>query len=179
MKRLMKLSAVAIAVVILAFVSLTVDGYAQNGNQEEDHGKRFVDENGDGYNDNAPDHDGDGIPNGQDPDWTKPQDGTGNKFGQKSGRLWNNKGRGFIDVDGDGICDRFQDADNDGIPNCQDSDWVRPQDGTGKKFGHQGDTHTGRRGYGFRGNGSGTGNTTGVCDGTGSKGMRNQPKSSK
>ena len=27
------------------------------------HGKGFVDADGDGYNDNAPDHDGDGIPN--------------------------------------------------------------------------------------------------------------------
>ena len=30
----------------------------------------FVDENGDGINDLARDADGDGIPNGQDPDWT-------------------------------------------------------------------------------------------------------------
>ena len=29
----------------------------------------FRDEDGDGFNDNAPDHDGDGIPNGLDPDW--------------------------------------------------------------------------------------------------------------
>lgn len=33
------------------------------------HGYRFVDNNGDGYNDNAPDHDGDGIPNGLDSDY--------------------------------------------------------------------------------------------------------------
>lgn len=37
----------------------------------------FVDEDGDGFNDLAPDHDGDGIPNGLDPDWIKPEDGTG------------------------------------------------------------------------------------------------------
>lgn len=37
----------------------------------------YVDENGDGICDFARDHDNDGIPNGQDPDWTKPQDGTG------------------------------------------------------------------------------------------------------
>ncbi|MCK7471609.1 MAG: hypothetical protein MZU95_13200 [Desulfomicrobium escambiense] len=37
----------------------------------------FVDENGDGINDLAKDADGDGIPNGQDPDWVKPADGTG------------------------------------------------------------------------------------------------------
>jgi hypothetical protein len=41
-------------------------------------GKNFVDLNGDGINDNAPDADGDGIPNGLDPDWIKnAQDGTG------------------------------------------------------------------------------------------------------
>ncbi|OGD17635.1 MAG: hypothetical protein A2V76_04265 [Candidatus Aminicenantes bacterium RBG_16_63_14] len=40
---------------------------------------RFIDENGDGICDVARDHDGDGIPNGQDPDWTKPLDGTGYK----------------------------------------------------------------------------------------------------
>ncbi len=37
----------------------------------------FVDENGDGINDFARDHDNDGIPNCQDPDWTPPEDGSG------------------------------------------------------------------------------------------------------
>lgn len=37
----------------------------------------FVDENGDGINDFARDHDNDGIPNCQDPDWTRPEDGSG------------------------------------------------------------------------------------------------------
>jgi hypothetical protein len=41
-------------------------------------GKKFVDVDGDGINDNAPDHDNDGIPNGLDPDWVKyAQDGDG------------------------------------------------------------------------------------------------------
>jgi hypothetical protein len=34
-------------------------------------GKHFVDKNGDGYNDNAPDTDGDGIPNCLDSDFKK------------------------------------------------------------------------------------------------------------
>jgi hypothetical protein len=37
----------------------------------------FVDENCDGINDFARDHDNDGIPNCQDPDWTAPEDGSG------------------------------------------------------------------------------------------------------
>lgn len=48
-------------------------------------GRGFVDENGDGINDLAPDFDGDGIPNGQDPDWVKnKRDGTGYKHGLQS-----------------------------------------------------------------------------------------------
>jgi len=46
----------------------------------------FVDEDGDGINDRAKDADGDGIPNGQDPDWTKPADGTGYKAQSKIGQ---------------------------------------------------------------------------------------------
>ena len=57
----------------------------QNQNKKESN-QKFVDLDGDGFNDNAPDHDGDGIPNGLDPDWQKQQ----NKF---------------VDLDGDGIND--------------------------------------------------------------------------
>lgn len=35
----------------------------------------FIDEDGDGFNDLAPDADGDGIPNGLDEDYVPPQDG--------------------------------------------------------------------------------------------------------
>ncbi|MCB2198718.1 hypothetical protein KQI63_04890 [bacterium] len=74
------------------------------------HGPRFVDENGDGFNDLAPDHDGDGIPNGQDADYTKPQDGSGTqqgiRGGQGRGRGLGQRGPlGFVDANGDGICD--------------------------------------------------------------------------
>lgn len=46
---------------------------------------------------------------------------------------------GFIDENADGINDLARDADNDGIPNCIDPDWVRPQDGTGymNRFGYK------------------------------------------
>lgn len=39
-------------------------------NAQTFYGTNFVDENGDGYNDNAPDADGDGIPNYADEDYT-------------------------------------------------------------------------------------------------------------
>ena len=51
------------------------------------HGRGFMDENGDGINDRAPDHDGDGIPNCQDPEWSgKKRDGTGYKHGNRLGQ---------------------------------------------------------------------------------------------
>ncbi|MCK5852999.1 hypothetical protein KAH27_08235 [bacterium] len=62
------------------------------------HGQNFVDKDGDGYNDNAPDHDGDGIPNGLDPDWQKIQKGK--------------KKHKFVDIDGDGINDNIQENTN-------------------------------------------------------------------
>jgi len=45
----------------------------------------FVDENGDGFNDLAPDADGDGIPNGIDEDYVRSMDGSGNGFGPGTG----------------------------------------------------------------------------------------------
>lgn len=87
---------------------------AQDQTPPMKHGPGFVDKNGDGYNDYAPDHDGDGIPNGVDPDYTGP-------------RLRGGRGMaGFVDADGDGINDRMQDWDGDGIANCQDPDWQGP-----------------------------------------------------
>jgi hypothetical protein len=82
---------------------------------------RFQDQNGDGINDVQRDHDNDGVPNCQDPDWTPPEDGTGykNRFGQggsqgqfggrmafHGGRTWTNTSfrmgqRGL----GGGVCD--------------------------------------------------------------------------
>jgi hypothetical protein len=43
---------------------------------------------------------------------------------------------GFVDEDCDGINDLARDSDNDGIPNCLDPDWVRPQDGKGFQSKH-------------------------------------------
>lgn len=54
---------------------------------------QFIDENGDGINDNFRDADGDGIPNYLDPDWVKPEDGTGyqTKHQYKRGNRFNNQ----------------------------------------------------------------------------------------
>ena len=97
----------------------------------------------------------------------------------------------FVDENGDGICDVFRDHDNDGIPNRQDPDWNRPQDGSGFKNGQgaqnaqnrlgnrnafkgaNGQAFRGANGQNFsnrsfRNNSGGLGN--GVCDLTGPKG---------
>ena len=73
----------------------------------------FRDENGDGICDGFRDHDNDGIPNGQDPDWTRPQDGKGNenRFGGKnefrSGYTWDKQSfRQNRSSRGNGICDQ-------------------------------------------------------------------------
>ncbi len=77
----------------------------------------------------------------------------------------------FVDENGDGICDfanDFRDHDNDGIPNGQDSDWTRSQDGKGYRGSN------GRRGSSARFGGmsdfSNNQFGTGICDGTGPKG---------
>ena len=69
-------------------VKETKNNVKSEGNKKTQHGLGFVDADGDGYNDNAPDHDGDGIPNGLDQDYKKSK-----------------KMRGFVDLDGDGIND--------------------------------------------------------------------------
>ncbi|UCE05761.1 MAG: hypothetical protein JSW07_19555, partial [bacterium] len=105
------------------------------------HGYRFVDENGDGYNDNAPDADGDGIPNGLDPDYNGPK----NRRGKGT--------KGYVDADGDGINDNIQAG----------------QRGKGRKGGYGPGDGTGNKGVGPK-DGTGNGPKTGGCDGTGPKG---------
>jgi len=81
----------------------------------------------------------------------------------------------FVDENGDGICDfahNFRDHDNDGIPNGQDNDWIRPKDGTGQMAGN------GRKGFSARFGGRSDFSNhqfgTGVCDRTGHKGRGNR-----
>lgn len=59
---------------------------------------RYMDQNGDGINDFLRDHDNDGLPNCQDPDWSRPMDGTGykNQFGQnKAAHQFGNRQNSF------------------------------------------------------------------------------------
>ncbi|MCK9996426.1 MAG: hypothetical protein KAH56_09150 [Candidatus Krumholzibacteria bacterium] len=84
-------------ILILLAILLTVLLAAGANAQDKDHGDgngasmcRFIDEDGDGFNDLAPDADGDGIPNGLDPDYVKPEDGTGmmNSWAHKYSELF-------------------------------------------------------------------------------------------
>ena len=143
MKRILSLLALA------AFaLSLTVINTESSLAQGKPANKGFVDANADGINDNAMDDDGDGIPNGKDPDWT--------------GTRLNTNGRGFVDANGDGINDNAPDADGDGIPNGQDPDF-QPGTGTGSPAGRA-----------LRGSGKG-GTGTGVCTGTGTPAPAGSP----
>jgi hypothetical protein len=105
-------------------------------------GLGFIDDNGDGINDLAPDHDGDGVPNGQDSDWVRnKRDGIGYQHGQRMRK---------------GINDLAPDHDGDGVPNGQDSDWIRhKRDGTGYQHGQRmrngGSWHQGSQSRGGRG----------------------------
>ena len=123
----------------------------------------FVDENGDGINDLAKDADGDGVPNCQDPDWTRPLDGTGYKEQYKKGAAGMTA---TADAQSGNAHQLARDDDGDGVPNGQDPDWVKPLDGTGYKAQHKIVKGSFRTGTMAAGRTTGTG----VCDGTGPKG---------
>ena len=90
MNKLINLHAIVIIGILLIFNCNAA--FTQQKQHRHKNTQGFTDIDGDGYNDNAPDHDGDGIPNGLDPDWIK-----GN------GRRMN-----YIDANGDGINDLIQ-----------------------------------------------------------------------
>jgi len=97
MKQLLLSIFLSVSLLIMSSNSL----YAQDSTKTKEkketaqHKQHFIDEDGDGYNDNAPDHDGDGIPNGLDPDWLKL-------------KAEKRKQQRFVDLDGDGINDNMQ-----------------------------------------------------------------------
>lgn len=118
-----------LAALLLGTLTTAVQAQPNGGGGFGQQGNGFIDLNGDGYNDNAPDADGDGIPNGLDPDYLPPQDCDGDGNGNGN----------FVDEDGDGFNDNAPDADGDGIPNGQDADYVPAHDGSGGKgFGGMG-----------------------------------------
>src|SRR6056297_2759651 len=116
--KLFKVISVMTVVALAVLIAVPQTTYAQVENPEDC--PNFVDEDGDGYNDNAPDTDGDGIPNGLDEDY---EGGAGQGFGGSV------NGAGFVDEDGDGFNYNAADSDGDGIPNGQDEDFV-PGSGT-------------------------------------------------
>jgi hypothetical protein len=121
----MKVLTIATALLaVLFFAGMVVNSAGADPKGGPDGAKGFVDENNDGVNDNALDADGDGIPNGKDPDYTGAKERKGNPE------------KGFVDADGDGINDNAQDADGDGIPNGKDPDYAPPKDGSGAKRGN-------------------------------------------
>ena len=101
------------SILILGLGLFISDAFGQTGKQNQVRTRErvrtmFVDENGDGINDMLRDHDNDGIPNCQDPDWTRPQDGSGykNRFGNGGGHGMNNAAfRGSQGQFGSGVCD--------------------------------------------------------------------------
>ncbi len=105
MKRFTQLT-LTMALTMVAFAATSTFAQETQNSGKTQHGSGFVDVDGDGYNDNAPDHDGDGIPNGLDKDW------------QKLNREKRRQGR-FTDLDGDGINDHLNHTGNWHVPDKQ------------------------------------------------------------
>lgn len=88
-----------LAIMVGILLAGSTASMAQDKSQEKARAKvqkkdfRFIDENGDGIADVIRDHDGDGIPNGQDPDWTRPGDGTGYQVQNRHGKGTDGAGR--------------------------------------------------------------------------------------
>jgi hypothetical protein len=152
----------------------------------------FVDEDGDGVNDNAQ-------------EGTKSQQRKGNRFTYKK-QVKSEKSqaqKGFVDEDGDGFNDNAMDSDGDGIPNGQDPDYEGIQarhgghdrgfvdadgdgindnsmdsDGDGipngqdPDYSRAGDGSGAQRGQRMGGSEDGSSPQSGVCDETGPKGKR-------
>lgn len=137
------LSLTALSVILLA-----AGAYAGNGPGPADEpgtmpGCRFIDEDGDGFNDLAPDADGDGIPNGLDPDYVRPEDGTGRQLGHQMGEFGEgHQGPMGFGPNGDGV-------GQEGLMGHR----YGPGDGTGTGIGPA--------------DGTGFGPGGGDCDGTG------------
>jgi hypothetical protein len=164
MKQLTKILMTLGLVLVLGNYISTQDLLAQQGKGNPDKG--FVDLNGDGINDNAIDSDGDGIPNGQDPDYVRPQNGTGQKIANQFKCKFAYQNQGMISnlfnykfhhgyMNGNG---QLTNKQTDIIKNKSGNAWG-PGDGTGNN-------HIGPY------DGTGYGSGSGDCDGTGPHGRR-------
>ncbi len=138
-------STLAILALVLMVVMIGTDTASA---QDRGNGYRvrdFVDNDGDGFNDLAPDHDGDGIPNGQDPDYVRPQDGSGNRHGNPGepevnggNKNWyRNMYQWLSGVSGDVI--GFGPGNGYGPGDGTGNGGNGPQDGTGNGPGGDGD----------------------------------------
>jgi hypothetical protein len=104
--------ALPLAMMFLAMSGSVPAAYAQDTPADT---HAFVDADGNGYNDNAPDADGDGIPNGMDSDFVRPGQGRGTSNGQDglSGGM-NNRGHANTGaVNGNAGRPRAHDTDRD------------------------------------------------------------------
>lgn len=158
-------------------------------------GPNFEDLNGDGFNDNAPDDDGDGIPNGLDEDYVKPGDGSGHKY-RKGNTYRNETANEFKNAGeesqnqhqvssqyqgGEGTSNQYQYSNQ--MQNCE---MDQNQEGIANQVKKKGDNEQAFKNQlrQFEGNGTTTrkqlrdgtgngGNGTGICDGSGPKGKQN------
>jgi len=90
-------------IVAVSMFAIANPVYAQAGSGQWGNGPgEFIDEDGDGFNDLAPDADGDGIPNYADDDYVPPQDGSGAGFGGNGGNSGNGPGDGSGNGNGPG-----------------------------------------------------------------------------
>ncbi len=86
MKKIISMVAVFGIVFSVSQVTPVVANAAQNQYKAFSGGLRsFIDLNGDSINDNAPDDDGDGIPNGQDPDYLRNKNASGKNRSASAG----------------------------------------------------------------------------------------------
>ena len=134
------------------------DGVDQDCDGDIDEGvgwTTYTDEDGDGFNDLAPDADGDGIPNGLDPDYVKPEDGSGFQYGWgQTDELFGHFGEGAGDGVGDGNMNQYGPGDGTGTagPN-EDGTGFGPGEGSGDGDGDG--PADDREGRGGQGSGSG------------------------
>ena len=154
MKTNFLLTALILMMGLMATAALAQDeGEVTDPERGSGHGIcQFVDEDGDGFNDLAPDADGDGIPNGLDEDYVKPEDGTGIKYAWgQSDELFGHFGEG--EMAGNTVMNTYGPGDGTG-------EQVGPNDemdgfGPGEATGDEGDGEGIAEGREDRGQGAG------------------------